>query len=189
MGGLIWGLLIFFFGLPILRWIYEQSRKADNKKKTQNYETESSNASIVFAEEHLEHILDQIIRFLQAYSTVLPDEWYHLYISQDVKRDEYSGNYYVNDGYLKFQITLGNWWNGILYEYPDIADYMDSIFVFDSQERTFTYTEFRTGSSTRCSFPTDKINTMLQKYLDNYESKHPGIHFERFGWGARLISK
>ena len=63
---------------------------------------------------------------------------------------------------------------------------MKSVFGFDAQERKFTYTAFRTATSTCCAFPREKVNTMLQQYLDNYEAKHPEVRFERTSFGAML---
>lgn len=137
--------------------------------------------SIVFSEEHFEFELEQIRKFLDAYTKTLPNEWLHIFISQKWEHEEC-----WHDGYIEFQIILGNWWDSLLYQYPDILDYMKNVYTFDPQERSFTYS-IRSGNSTTAgAFPREKINDMLQKYLDNYETKHPEMRFERHEWGATL---
>lgn len=89
-------------------------------------------------------------------------------------------------GYLEFEILLGTWWDGLLRGYPDIDDYMRTIFIFDSHDTKFTCTDIITGRSIKGRFPRDRVNALLQKYLDNYEAKHPSVKFERESWGAKI---
>lgn len=187
----VFAFLIIYGILAVIRWIIHTVKQNNDNNET---ETKANNCNtynnaqikIVFSEEHFENFLDMIIKFLKAYSSVVSDEWWHLFISQEIKKETYSDTYYCYDGFLEFQIILGSWWENIMREYPDIDDYMKSLFCFDAQERKFTHTTFKTGSSTCCAFPREKVNTILQKYLDNYEAKHPEVRFERASWGAKL---
>lgn len=151
------------------------------KKSKKNDVKLNSNINIIFSEDHFEHTLNMVMSFLDAYSNVSQGEWCCLFISQEF---EHSGN--TTYGYLKFQIMLSYWWDGLLRQYPEIDDYMKNIFTFDSNETAFTYTDFRTGSSIGVPFPQEKINTLLQTYLNNYEAKYPTVKFERHSWGAKL---
>lgn len=139
----------------------------------------NSNARIILDEEYFVLVHDQVIKFLRAYSSELPDEWYHYFISQEV---EHIGG--TTEGYLKFQVMLGNWWDGLLYNHPEVKDYMMSIFTFDASENTFTY-KIRTGTCSGGSYPQDNIAKMVHKYLDNYESTHTCIHLIRESFGAK----
>ncbi len=155
------------------------------KAKSNNSKPQDSpNVRIVFDEKYFEQKLDMIMEFLDAYSAVLPNSWYHLSISQEF---EYASG--ITDGNLRFEILLDQWWDGLLSQYPDVDDYMKLFFTFDPQENKFTLITFPTGRSIGCKFPKEKIGIMLQSYLDNYELKHPKIHFERYDWGAMLTKK
>jgi len=130
-------------------------------------------------------VLDMVMKFLDAYAMAVPDEWYLFFISQETKRTEYSDRYYTYDGYLKFEVSVGTWWNGML-KSPEVEDYMKTTFNFDPEHKKFTYAGISTGSSTCCAFPRDQVNEILQKYLDEYEAKHPGVRFKRENWGASI---
>ena len=126
-------------------------------------------------------MLDMIMSFLDAYSKESSGDWYFLDISQEF---EYSGN--ATYGYLKFQISLGCWWEGLLSRYPEIDDCMKALFTFDDNERKFTHLR-KTFEATGIANPRKEINILVQKSLDNYEAKHPGVKFERDDWGAKII--
>ncbi|MBQ4602627.1 MAG: hypothetical protein IJB24_07185, partial [Clostridia bacterium] len=115
----------------------------------------------------------------QAYSSALPDEWYLYFISQDF---EHIGG--TTEGYLEFKLLLGNWWDSLLYNSPEIKDYMMSVFDFDASENTFTY-RIRTGICSSGSYPQDKITKMVHTYLNNYEATHNCIHLTRDSFGAK----
>lgn len=185
--------LFFVLGLPVIVLIKDSVKKRKrelekekSRQKLDSIREKSEKTNITFSEDYFEHYLDNIMRFIQTFYEREPDKWYHFYISQEFRQDNYTDNHYVETGYLKFEISVGIWWDGILRD-PEMEDYMKSNFTFDPSERTFTRS-IRTGKSTCCVFPHEKVNAMLQQYLDNYESKHPEIHFERFNWGARLSS-
>lgn len=153
----------------------------DSFKRTKSdYTHPNSNVRIIYFEDYLEHILDMIMRFFDVYSSVRPKEECCLFISQ--KLEVYND---VTYGHINFQILVGSWQDGLLYQYSEIDNYMKKVFEFDPQEMIFTFTKFRTGSSVGCEFPTRHINALLQKGLDNYEAKHPSVKFERYSLGAK----
>lgn len=173
----------------VISFIYSKVKKFLKKPKSDNLTLHNDTKThIAFKEEYLEQRLDSIMNFLNAYSAVVPDEMYCLFISQKQQYNQSADSDRV-DGYLKFEIIVGCWWDSLLYKHPGIDDYMKSTFMFDSEKRSFVCTNLRTGSSTCCPFPSDKVNALLQKYLDNYEVKHPEINFERHSWGACLQKK
>ena len=139
----------------------------------------SAKSCISLNEERFMVVHNQVMEFLNAYSAELPNEWYHYYISQEF---EHSGD--TTEGYVKFQIMLGSWWESLLYNVPEIKDYMMSIFTFDPSENTFTYRMW-SGTCSGCSYPTNEITKMVHKYVSNYEAEHPGMRFERYSWGAK----
>ncbi len=172
--------LVIFCILAAIKGVMKFITSSDTTGSTpRSSSSTSSNAHIIFDEEFFVLVHDQVIKFLQAYSSELPDEWYHYFISQEV---EHIGG--TTEGYLKFQVMLGNWWDGLLYSHPEVKDYMMSIFTFDASENTFTY-RIRTGTCSGGAYPRDKIAKMVHKYLDNYESTHSGVHLKREDYGAK----
>ncbi len=141
--------------------------------------SENSNTRITLDEEFFVLVHDQVMKFLRAYSSDLPSEWYHYFISHDF---EHIGD--TTEGYLEFKILLGNWWDSLLYNSPEIKDYMMSVFTFDASENTFTY-RIRTGICSNGSYPQDKITQMVHTYLNNYEATHNCIHLTRESFGAK----
>lgn len=140
---------------------------------------EHMSAKIILDEQHFVLIHEQVLKFLQAFSSKLPSEWYHYFISQEY---DHIGN--STEGYLKFEILLGNWWDELLYDKPEIKDYIMSVFEFDANEKTFMY-RIRTGICHSGSYPADEITKMLHTYLDNYEATHTCLHLTRESYGAK----
>lgn len=152
------------------------------KKAKNNNQRIQGNAkvNINFPTENLEFTLDRALEFLDAFSAELPDEWCHLFISQEFER---TSSYTL--GKIRIEILLGNWWDSLLYRHPDILNYMRNTFTFDSQKNSFTFSGISTGCFSG-AFPQDNVNILLQRFLDSYEARHPRVHFERKTWGAIL---
>lgn len=157
----------------ILKVIVPKGKKPPEPMSTK------ANTRIILDEEHFVLIHEQVLKFLRAFSSALPSEWYHYFISQEF---EHIGN--NTEGYLKFQISLGNWWDELLFDEPEIKDYMMSVFEFDASEKTFMY-RIRTGICHSGSYPIEKITKMVHTYLDNYESTHTCVHLTRESYGAK----
>lgn len=181
-GDVIVGIIAFFVIYCILAAIkgvvkfFASSDTMGSKPKVSS--SANSNARIILDEEFFVLVHDQVIKFLRAYSSVSPDEWYHYFISQDF---EYVGG--TTEGYLEFNIALGSWWDSLLHNSPEIKDYMMSVFSFDASKNTFTY-RIRAGICSSGSYPIDKITKMIHAYLNNYEATHNCIHLTRTSFGA-----
>lgn len=172
--------LVVFCILAAIKGVVKFIASSDTtRSKPKVSSSANSNARIILDEEYFVLVHDQVMKFLQAYSSALPDEWYHYFISQDF---EHVGG--DTEGYLEFKILLGNWWDSLLYNSPEIKDYMMSVFAFDASENTFTY-RIRTGIFSIGSFPQDKITKMVHTYLNNYEATHNCIHLTRDSIGAK----
>lgn len=193
-GDLVVGIIAFlviFCILAVIKSVVEFTASSDTTNSTPKKETpqKTGKTHIVFTENSLELTLDMVMRFLDAYSTENPGEWYHLFISHILERCdvEYCDN--VTYGRIKIQILLGGWWDSLLRSYPDIVDYMKSFFTFESDDAgcfTLTSTHILTGESVDCKFPVEIVDALLQRNLDNYEAKHPSVKFERESWGAKI---
>lgn len=181
MVGIIAFLVIFCILAAIkgvVKFIASDDGDTDKRKPSVSTNT-NAKTHIVFGEEHFEHTLNMVMKFLHAYSVERPNNWYHFFLSQVADRED-SGTY----GYIKFHVQLDSWSNGTLYKDPELEDFMNTIFTFDPQENIFTY-NMLVGSSSSYAFPWDEVLKILHKYLDNYEAKHPGVRFERHDWGAK----
>ncbi len=128
-------------------------------------------------EKHFVLIHDQVIKFLRAYSSVLPDEWYYYMIYPNFEHIYDSFEYYV-----EFKIMVGNWWDGLMREHSDVTDFMMTIFTFDQNERTFTHRIQVPASKSAGQF--DRIPPMIHEYLDHYEANNPGVRLVRDERGA-----
>lgn len=138
---------------------------------------------IHFSENCFQSILDDIIRFIDAYSESTSGGWYTLFISL---KDECHDN--ITRVYLHYEIQVDYWHDKLLYLYPDIADYANQVLTFDPQNNSFTYNSAIIGSNVGGAFPYEKLQTLLQTYLNNYEAQHPTVNFKRFSWGASLTN-
>lgn len=160
--------------VPIIIWTVGKRRA---KKGLKN--------QVKIFEKHFELIMDVITEFLGVYSKISPEEWYHLFISQRIERENY-GSTIVQRGYLEFQILLGYWNDAMLRPYPEIEDNIKSMFVYDADKQALTYSGIMTRTVENGIFPSEEVNKILQSCLDNYEKKHPEWVFERHGWGAAI---
>lgn len=158
---------------------FDLFRFKDSENKNIN---SNNNIHIVDFKEHLFLNLDFVLEFKRAYSSVLPDSMFSVFISQESKKIDYSNSYYTYDGYIKIHIIVGNWWNGVLRNYPDILDTIETLFDHNGTE--FTYIGIPTGKSICCPYPHNVINNKLQSYIDEYEKEHSEALFEREEWGA-----
>ncbi|MEE0946143.1 MAG: hypothetical protein U0M42_04860 [Acutalibacteraceae bacterium] len=182
-GDVLFGIIAFLLIFCILAAIKGVIKYLvfDNTKNSEPEISSSanSNVKIVLDEQHFVLVHDQVIKFLRTYSSALPYEWYHYFISQTF---EHAGG--TTEGFLEFKILLGNWWDSLLYNSPDIKDYMMSVFSFDASENTFTY-RIRTGICSGGSYPQDKITKMIHTYLNEYEATHNCIHLTKDSFGAK----
>lgn len=178
-GDVIVGIFAFFvtFGiLNLVKWIVHKI-----KSETGPYPpppTKESNIHIILDEKSFVSVHNQVMSFLEIYSEKLPDEWLHYFVSQEF---EHVGD--TTFGYVKFEISLGNWWDELFFDKPEILDYMKSIFTFDDNNKTFTY-KMISGTCSNCSFNQNLITEMIHEYISHYESEHPHVKFERRSWGA-----
>ena len=127
------------------------------RRHEQNNSVQIKAAQLVsYDESHFELMLDQVMNFINAFKSVLPGEWYFLDLYADAVRTSYESSLFVESGRVVFKVTIGNWWDGLLRQFPDVEDYMFSVFNFDPQEKTFIAT-IRAGQTENQLFPTSSI--------------------------------
>lgn len=155
------------------------------KKRQAQSSSQQNTLDRSYDESHLELMLDQVMKFIDAFKKILPGEWYFFDLYVEAARKTYGSSLYTETGLVVFKITVGNWWDGLLRQFPDVEDYMLSVFEFNPQERTFIAT-IKAGECENRMFPTSAVVGMLQQSLNNYETKHPEVQFQRQNWGARI---
>ena len=129
---------------------------------------------VIFAKEHLWHMLSISLRFISEFRNLYPEEWYHFYITQKVTSYKSNDGRIISDGYLMMKINLGKGmkdWD----KHPESEDVINNAFTYDEKERCFTYDELRTVSTDKSPFPAKEINEILQKHLDTYEKSTPKL--------------
>lgn len=151
----------------------------------QQYYSKQNNLVLTYSESHLESMLDHTNDFINAYKTVLPNAWYFFELYVDTERTSYGPSLFVEKGFVVFKITIGDWWDELLRQFPDVEDYMIWVFKFDPQEKAFV-ASMVAGECENQVFPTSTVVGMIQQSLNNYETKHPEVHFQRQNWGARI---
>lgn len=150
-------------------------------KKENTVTSPKTNSTYDFSKDFIEHTLDMVIKFINAYKETTPTEWLHFYISYKAKEDYGTVRYF-----LEFKIIVGTWWDRILYKYPDIVDYMMTIFSFDDSENVFTY-YLPVGSGTSFMFP-NELKEAIKSYLISYTPKSSFIKLNVDEHGATFTT-
>ncbi|MBP5661858.1 MAG: hypothetical protein J6X30_01730 [Clostridia bacterium] len=131
----------------------------------------------------LEFRLDQIMLFLQIYKIACGGS-YCLSMHSEIYHAS-GGLLYTDNGVIVFKIELDSWREGLLRGYPNVEDYMMSVFTFNADDRSFNGT-MPAGYTSGRLYPLESLNEILQQSLDKYEAKHPDVHFQREKTGARM---
>lgn len=153
--------------------------------KTTSANTQSNKTAYMSDfEEHLGLVLNILLDFKDAYLQV-GDRLFLSFVI-DRKKTDYSDTYYTYDYYFKMTVYVSDWWDSIMIRHKDIGDTFENVFDIKEDENTFLCKSVSVGSSTCCSLDWDKINSKLQKFLDEYESEHPGVIFDRSNGGAGI---
>ena len=127
----------------------------------------------------LTDLLDQVLRFIDAYLKDLPDEYLILSVLPKTEKEESpTGRYTHYYEFVEIKVTVGLWYDCILCEYEKEKDYMESVFQYDPTERTFTY-RIHAGSGVRCVVPRGPIVEEIYRCIDAIERMHPGKKLKR----------
>lgn len=133
-------------------------------------------------EEHFVFIHNQVIKFLRAYESELPNSYYYYAISPSC---EYV--YDTSEYYIEFKIILGDWRESLICNHTDITNFMMDAFTFDRGEQTFTDRIFVLASKSAGQY--DRIPPTIHKYLDRYDAHNPGIRLTQDKHGAKYEKK
>lgn len=102
------------------------------------------------------------------------------------EQTDYSDTYYTREYYFKMKVYVSDWRNHIMKYHQYIANAFESVFDKRPDENTFICDSVRVASGTCCFMDWDEANYKLQKFLDKYESEHPGVAFIRSNGGASI---
>jgi len=145
---------------------------------------------IEFDEELMKRVLDNLIETINAYSEILPNDYCALFIVPLTKLEKHESSlnntYYTIECNLNFRLYFDVWWPDILQAYPGQSYILDSWFKFDPDTKMFKGLDFPVGVTVNKRFPLKRLVKILNKFLDEYEEKHPKIKFDRLEHGACL---
>lgn len=158
--------------------------KSNHSTTTKVSPTNNKSVRLLDFEHHLSLVLDIFMNFKDSYLKVGD----RLYLSIGIKWEDtdYSTTYYTKDYYIELKVYVSDWWDCIMYEYQDVADMFESVFNKKKDENTFICDSVRVASTTCCTIDWDAAIYRLHCFIDEYETKHPGVMFDRSNGGVSI---
>ena len=179
-------IIIFFVAVTIIAFIKEQIEKTVRKSSTATHSTttpRNDSYKLIDFNEHFALVLDNTLKFIDAYLFEKPSEWLFLNISTVLEKSDYSsGTSYYYEEFIEFKVSVGSWHDYILNDNKDAKDYMMTIYKFNPTENEFVY-RMRIGDSTNCVIPRDVVKKKFSDCLDVYERKNPNRELTRTSYG------
>ena len=179
-------IILFFVGTAAIAFIKEQIEKAVRKgTRTTNSPSiaKKEDYKLVDFNDHFALVLDNTLKFIDAYRAELPGEWIFINISTICEKGEFStDNYRYYEEFVEFKVNVGCWYESILSRNKDAKEYMESIYNYDSSDNVFSY-RMRIGDSTNCMIPREVVKKKFFDCLDDYERKNPSRILTRTSYG------
>ena len=179
-------IVIFFVAVAVIAFIKEQIEKAvdNNPGVTSTPSAEKKeNYKLIDFNDHFTLVLDNTLKFIDAYLSEKPNEWLFLNISTLFEKSEYSsGTSYYYDEFIEFKVSVGSWYDSILYSNKEAKDYMMTIYTFNPAENEFVY-RIRIGDSTNCIIPREIVKKKFFDCLDAYDISNPNRKLTRTSYG------
>lgn len=179
-------IIIFFVAVTIIAFVKEQIEKAVRKSSTATRSTttpKNDSHKLIDFNDHFALVLDNTLKFIDAYLFEKPSEWLFLNISTVLEKSDYSsGTSYYYEEFIEFKVSVGSWHDYILHDNKDAKDYMMTIYKFNPTENEFVY-RMRIGDSTNCVIPRDVVKKKFFDCLDAYERKNPNRELTRTSYG------
>lgn len=179
-------IILFFGGTAVIAFIKEQIEKAVRKSSTSTRSastTRNDNYKLIDFYDHFALVLDNTLKFVDAYRAELPGEWIFMNISTVCEKGEFStDSYRYYEEFIEFKVNVGCWYDSILYSNKDDKEYMESIYNYNSSDNSFSY-RMRIGDSTNCIIPREIVKKKFFDCLDTYDKKNPNRKLTRTSYG------
>ena len=151
----------------------------DTTSTPHTYNGKKENYKLIDFDDHFALILNNTLKFVDAYRIELPEEWIFLNISTVLEKGDFSTDgYRYYEEFVEFKVNVGCWYDGILYKNKDAKEYMEWIYNFDLSDNSFSY-KMRIGESTNCIIPRHVIEKKFFDCLDSYDKKNPNNKLNR----------
>lgn len=155
------------------------------KYRTPKTVKKNKNCKLIDCSDLFDCTLENTLDFIEVFIACNPKEWLILNISPAYEKtcDCSADGYSCYEYYIEIEITVGNWYDGILYTNKKAKDYITSIYKYDPSDNTFTY-RILMAESTDCVLKTEATTKKLFECLDDFEKKHPNRKLERTSYGV-----
>ena len=172
--------------ISIIIIIIISKNKGSAQKSISSVSPKSTNEKykLIDFNDHFALVLDNTLKFIDAYLAYLPDEWVFISISPVSEKSEFSSDscwYY--EEFVEFKVNVGCWYNSILHTNKDAKEFMECIYDFDASDNSFSH-RIRIGDSTNCMIPHDILKKKLFDCLDEYEKNNPNRKLTRTSYGV-----
>lgn len=162
--------------IKVFNWFKRNSRPTTENSSTKNYRLTESYGLF-------ENVLDNTLKFIDAYLSEKPSEWLLFFISTVGEKSEFStDSYRCYEEFIEFKVSVGSWHDYILHQNKDAKDYMMTVYNFDSSENDFTY-RMKIAESTNRVIDSDVLVKKLFDYIDTYEKNNPNRKLTRTSYG------
>ncbi len=179
-------IIIFFVGVTVIAFIKEQTEKAirqDSKLTRTPSAANEENYKLTGFNDYFALVLDNTLKFVDAYLAELPGEWIFINISTVCEKGEFStDSYRYYEEFVEFEVHVGCWYDSILYRNKEAKEYMEAIYNYNPSKNAFSY-RMRIGESTNCMIPRDVVKKKFFDCLDVYEKNNPNRKLTRTAYG------
>lgn len=176
--------IVLIIAIVILVIVFNKNEKPAAKNQTVISSAKKEDYTIVDFTQCFTHVLNNTLKFIEAYREEVPGEWVFIDISPICEKGKYcTDNYWYYEEFIEFKITVGCWYEGILYKSKDSKEYIETTYTYDPSDMCFSY-KIRIGDSTNCMIPQNIVMNKLFDCLDIYEKNNPGEKLSRTSYGV-----
>ena len=175
--------IILIIAIVILVIVFNK-KKEPTKKPTVISSVKKEDYNIVDFTQSFTWVLNNTLKFIEAYREEVPGEWLFIDISPICEKGEFcTDNYWYYEEFIEFKITVGRWYEGILYKNKDIKEYIETTYTYDPSDTSFSY-KIKIGNSTNCMIPQNIVMEKFFDCLDIYEKNNPREKLSRTSYGV-----
>ena len=178
-------IIAFFIAVAVIALIKELFQKACSDPPNTPTTAYGGDYKLYDSYNSFAYVLDNTLRFVDAYREELPGGWIHISIYTDCTNDKFSTDhhrYYIYS--IVFTVNVACWFESILYKHKDAKEFMQSFYAYNPSDNSFSY-KLRVGASVNCVIPGEITRKKLFDWLDRYEKANPGRKLTRTSLGVQ----